>query len=504
MDTHKTQGMMVQVVRGPSSTSAAQNYSEGSSLPGQRYIMSNVTFNVLSMKKAVHPVQKRVTVQSSQPNVVNRAMVVTPVQSRFTSGSRLGTHQTLSTPSYGIKRPFTHDYGSEFAAARKFPRSADKSKGLRHFSTKVCEKVKEKGQTNYNEVADELVTEYFDSLSHPPGDSEKQQYDMKNIRRRVYDALNVLMAMNIIEKEKKEIRWVGLPTSSLQECRRLEEEKAKRQDRLRRKAEQLQELIIQLVAYKTLVERNREREREEGRPAENSVLYLPYIVVNTEKKTMIDCAISHDKSEFLFNFNQPFEIHDDIEVLKRLGLAHGLEVANVPVDKRDRVKSFLPPALRDYVDQILEGMLYFLFLLRCFVVSGVSNAGYGASSSVVRVGSSPSNFPGASRSYVTTGVSYGAARVPQTRYTVLPRHSISSVPPSHFVPAVSTYRSAPTTTATRQYVVQQNGSVQQRSYAVSRQAPVAYTIQSPGQVQHIQGQRFEEIYEDEEENVRYE
>lgn len=52
---------------------------------------------------------------------------------------------------------------------------------------------------------------------------------------------------------------------------------------------------IQLVAYKSLVERNREKERTEGRPAENTVLYLPYIVVNTEKKTMIDCAISHDK-----------------------------------------------------------------------------------------------------------------------------------------------------------------------------------------------------------------
>ncbi|KAK6046174.1 hypothetical protein COOONC_16321, partial [Cooperia oncophora] len=37
----------------------------------------------------------------------------------------------------------------------------DKSMGLRHFSTKVCEKVKEKGRTNYNQVADELVAEYF-------------------------------------------------------------------------------------------------------------------------------------------------------------------------------------------------------------------------------------------------------------------------------------------------------------------------------------------------------
>ena len=38
-------------------------------------------------------------------------------------------------------------------------------------------------------------------------------YDEKNIRRRVYDALNVLMAMDIIIKDKKEISWQGLPTA---------------------------------------------------------------------------------------------------------------------------------------------------------------------------------------------------------------------------------------------------------------------------------------------------
>lgn len=50
----------------------------------------------------------------------------------------------------------------------------------------------------------------------------RQAYDQKNIRRRVYDALNVLMAMNIISKEKKEIKWIGLPTNSAQECQNLE------------------------------------------------------------------------------------------------------------------------------------------------------------------------------------------------------------------------------------------------------------------------------------------
>lgn len=49
---------------------------------------------------------------------------------------------------------------------------ADKSgKGLRHFSMKVCEKVQKKGTTSYNEVADELVTEFTHTSSLMPSDS---------------------------------------------------------------------------------------------------------------------------------------------------------------------------------------------------------------------------------------------------------------------------------------------------------------------------------------------
>jgi hypothetical protein len=36
----------------------------------------------------------------------------------------------------------------------------------------------------------------------------------------VYDALNVLMAMDIIAKEKKNITWRGLPTNARQEAER--------------------------------------------------------------------------------------------------------------------------------------------------------------------------------------------------------------------------------------------------------------------------------------------
>jgi hypothetical protein len=47
----------------------------------------------------------------------------------------------------------------------------------------------------------------------------QQQYDEKNVRRRAYDVLNVLMAMDIISKDKKEIQWKGLPPSAIEKLK---------------------------------------------------------------------------------------------------------------------------------------------------------------------------------------------------------------------------------------------------------------------------------------------
>lgn len=226
-------------------------------------------------------------------------------------------------------------------------------KGLRHFSMKVCEKVQRKGVTSYNEVADELVAEFSDprNLTSP----SDQAYDQKNIRRRVYDALNVLMAMNIISKEKKEIKWIGLPTNSAQECQNLEIEKQKRLERIKHKTQQLQELILQQIAFKNLVIRNRELETTQGPPPQNSAIQLPFIIVNTSKKTVIDCSISNDKYEYLFNFDNTFEIHDDIEVLKRMGMALGLEKGQCNPKDITRATKMVPRALEPYVIDLANG-----------------------------------------------------------------------------------------------------------------------------------------------------
>ena len=125
------------------------------------------------------------------------------------------------------------------------------SKGLRHFSMKVCEKVKQKGTTTYNQVADELVSEYCGGLTNASSTSSSDlwTHDQKNVRRRVYDALNVLMAMGIISKEKKEIKWIGLPYNRKQECADLEVDKKRREERVEAKCEDLKDLLTEVKLY---------------------------------------------------------------------------------------------------------------------------------------------------------------------------------------------------------------------------------------------------------------
>lgn len=53
--------------------------------------------------------------------------------------------------------------------------------------------------------------------------------------------------------------------------------------------------------------------------------------------------------EYLFNFDNTFEIHDDIEVLKRMGMACGLESGSCSPEDLRVARSLVPKALEPYV-----------------------------------------------------------------------------------------------------------------------------------------------------------
>lgn len=127
----------------------------------------------------------------------------------------------------------------------------------------------------------------------------------------MYDALNVLSAMDIIRKVKKEIRWVGLPENSNMQLQTKEDELLSLSDRVQKKEEFLHELQTQLQLYKTLIDRNTKRQPV---PAEDK-LALPFIIVNSDNRSRIDLRVSADRTEYVFDFTNPFEIRDDPEIL---------------------------------------------------------------------------------------------------------------------------------------------------------------------------------------------
>ncbi|WCJ34503.1 Transcription factor DP [Euphorbia peplus] len=195
---------------------------------------------------------------------------------------------------------------------------ADKTgRGLRQFSMKVCEKVESKGTTTYNEVADELVSEFADPSNTVTSPDQQQQYDEKNIRRRVYDALNVLMALDIISKDKKEIQWKGLPRTSLSDIEELKTERLGLRSRIEKKTAYLQELEEQYVGLQNLIERNEQLYSSGNAPSDG--VSLPFILVQTRPHATVEVEISEDMQLVHFDFNStPFELHDDNYVLKAM------------------------------------------------------------------------------------------------------------------------------------------------------------------------------------------
>jgi E2F/DP family winged-helix DNA-binding domain/Transcription factor DP len=312
---------------------------------------------------------------------------------------------TTTTPSHGTGPPFKKlalesggsggiDDQQMRSASRASPATPPSTgggstkpyKGLRHFSMMVCKKVEEKGTTTYNEVADELVQHVIserrkeqqqDASYHGSGSasSASSKFDEKNIRRRVYDALNVLMAMDIIIKDKKAISWKGLPTTAHQDLDMLERERDYRQAQVLRKREALRELLVQQVCFRNLVAYNQRRGNSSGTSSSGQAggtgatadaaattaanaaatgadhkIPLPFIIVNTHSTAVIQCNMSRDLTDVMFDFSQPFEINDDNTILKRLGM-----------DKTSRtvLQEMLPPELLAYAEQhgLLSGIL---------------------------------------------------------------------------------------------------------------------------------------------------
>ncbi|GAA5810725.1 hypothetical protein MFLAVUS_004151 [Mucor flavus] len=181
-------------------------------------------------------------------------------------------------------------------------------KGLRLFSKQVCDKVAEKKTTTYNEVADELAADIQRNNSHSVG------IDQKNIRRRVYDALNVLMALDIITKDRKEIKWLGIHHNEediLQQEIKNEELRQKLLiDSIQKHKTSYNDAWNNLNRLKQLVTRNHHQNI-----SHQQIIHLPFFMI--QGKADIDTHYNHG-NEACLSTSSSFAIYQDIDILTKI------------------------------------------------------------------------------------------------------------------------------------------------------------------------------------------
>ncbi|CAF1014259.1 unnamed protein product [Rotaria magnacalcarata] len=261
--------------------------------------------------------------------------------------------------------PFTQEadtnaYLSTLAAHRHRERL---SKGLRYFSKKVCNKVQAKKITSYNEVATELVGEYtIEEKRNLQLPENELAYEQKNIRRRVYDAINVLLAMNIITKDKKDIRWVGFPVNALFECELIDKKAIEIKETIRDKVRLVEDALLKLVALRNLIRCNEQRRQQMHM---NNMCLLPFFAFGTSNGAAIESSFSRDGRDTIVTFDRRVKIFNETECLHKLGFSKELRGGVKSQHDIEQARALLPEAFWDFATEMaMSGSLKTLFETR--------------------------------------------------------------------------------------------------------------------------------------------
>ena len=112
-------------------------------------------------------------------------------------------------------------------------------------------------------------------------------------------------------------------------------------------------MLVQQVCFRNLVKRNKELEKSSATDKicdRGDQVHLPFIVANTSSNAVIQCEMNADRTDVVFDFSMPFEINDNVEILKRLSLGK--------IDKNE-LSNFIPHDLLQYCEDqhLLDSVL---------------------------------------------------------------------------------------------------------------------------------------------------
>ena len=187
--------------------------------------------------------------------------------------------------------------------------------GLKEISKMVINIIKREKQTSYKEISDEIV-----NIINKIGIKEQ-----KNIRRRIYDSLNVMKSMNLFSKEKKtkKIFWNEKKEiqNEINDIYNINKEIETFSDIINLKKEKINNLLEQYKSLNYIIERNKIINH---RIDENKKIYCPFIffgIPNVEKenpKKEIRVLMNENKNKIHIAFNSKLQLHGDLDAIKKI------------------------------------------------------------------------------------------------------------------------------------------------------------------------------------------
>ncbi|KAK8813274.1 hypothetical protein WA158_002866 [Blastocystis sp. Blastoise] len=191
--------------------------------------------------------------------------------------------------------------------------------GLRHCSQLVALRLKQMKEIPYNEFSIKLIAEIQSTLGKC-----KRVESHKNIRRRIYDSINVLIALNVVEKTKdKLLIWKGFHNESDYKHQKLLTSISYEKQKL----QQLNSKILVQMLYRRLLQRHLyEQEKKyknmdsislEKRKSMTSIQDIPCLFLTTSQNNDIDCEITNDNKTFYFHSDTHCVYYNDMDILLR-------------------------------------------------------------------------------------------------------------------------------------------------------------------------------------------
>lgn len=160
----------------------------------------------------------------------------------------------------------------------EFLTSENKKEGMKFISQSVYAVLKDHKECTYQFICSAIST-----------------LNSETANRRIYDVLNVMRAVNIVGKRNKTYYLIDST------------------DDIKKKRNERKKLVDMKETFQYITTRN-----ELLSNTHSERLYLPFMVISTDKKSEIHCDTNEERSFFNFKSNRPLRVIEDLGILREI------------------------------------------------------------------------------------------------------------------------------------------------------------------------------------------